>query len=125
MFVPYAIIYKDKDTCIMAENKYDPSNIYTITVRSDGSQVIWDTEIYEAMGARLYNAVETNLKAAAADEAFAVVGYNIPAINPRKITGMILESATLPQIEELLADPIYLAATMIDACDALVGSSSE
>lgn len=120
MFTAAAIVYKDDNTCILAEDRYEPSQTYSILQRPDGSYTLWNTAVRDLVGARLYEAVDVNLRTAAEQGALALVGFDHPAINASKLTGMILDAAGLAGVEAALADPAELADWMMKACDVLV-----
>ncbi len=60
----------------------------------------------------------------AAQPWFATIGFDIPAINPNKITGVIIEGATLVELHRLLVDSPFLAEVMLEACDLLVAATT-
>jgi hypothetical protein len=55
----------------------------------------------------------------------AAVGFDIPAINPFKITGMILEACTLVELHRLLTDSPSLGAVLLQACDLLATATAD
>lgn len=76
-----------------------------------------EAQLKAEVGDELYPLVQRALERSAEDR--AVIGFTGPLFTAGKITGMLLEALTVPELRALLDDDARFSELMMEACDVL------